>query len=118
MDLKEFVKNVLLEVNEAVDEAGEATSREIRFTQTNSARTIEFDVAVTASKETAGEGKAGVKVLTFIDAGGKIAQQTTNSTVSRVQFGLYISDTTKAEDEQHRATILSESNGDGWPGSF
>lgn len=110
MELKEFVQNVLVEINEAVDEARQGTSRDIYFDESKSSRTVEFDIAVTASDKIDGKGKAGIKVLTFAQAGGEIAQQTTNSTVSRVQFGLHISSDTKEERQESMNSYVSRSD--------
>ena|GEM_PF-569983 len=120
MDLKDFVKKVLIEVNEAVDEAAAKTSREVHFTEGKNARTIEFDIAVSADNGTAGSGKAGVKVLNVIDAGGEIKKEVKNSTVSRVQFGLTIDYMTKTERENDRNTssVYSAGSDETWPSSF
>ncbi len=48
MDLQEFVKNVLTDINLGVDEARKLTSRDISFSEKDNARTIEFDIAVSA----------------------------------------------------------------------
>ena len=105
MNLKDFVKNVLVEINAAVDEAGQTTSREIAFSEKDNARTIEFDIAVSAEDTDQKSGKAGIKVLQFAEAGGDISKETKNSTVSRIVFGLRISPLTKAEQAANSAAI-------------
>ena len=50
---------------------------------------ISFDVAVTASSENAGEGGAGIKVLS-IDIGGKASVSNSAEQVSRVSFSVPI----------------------------
>jgi len=102
MDLKDFIKNVLTDINEAVDEAREVATRDIKFADTDSARTIEFDIAVSAEKIDSQEGKAGIKVLQFAEGGGKISQSKTNSTISRIVFGLKINSRTKSEQQAMR----------------
>ena len=98
MDLKEFVKSVLIDLDKAVDEARQQTSRDISFTSNNNSRTIEFDIAVTAEENQTAAGKAGVKVLKFIEAGGDLSKENKSSTVSRISFGLRINSFTKDED--------------------
>lgn len=100
MDIQDFVRNVLVQVNGAVDEARELTSRDIRFSDKDSVRTIEFDIAVSANVTDTATGKTGIKVLEFVEAGGNLEHQNKNSTVSRVTFGLNIGTLTKAEQDK------------------
>ena len=72
MNLQDFVKDVLIQVNAAVDEARTQTTREIQFSDNNKSRTIEFDVAVSAEESKSSSGKAGIKVLRFVEAGGDL----------------------------------------------
>jgi hypothetical protein len=106
MNLQDFVKNVLVEINAAVDEARQITSRDIRFSEKDNARTVEFDVAVSAETADTKSGKAGIKVLQFAEAGGDISQENRNSTVSRITFGLRIESRTKQETASDRAALM------------
>jgi hypothetical protein len=106
MNLQEFVKNVLVEINAAVDEARQLTSRDIRFSDNGTARTVEFDVAVSAEATSAKSGKAGIKVLQFAEAGGDISQENKNSTVSRITFGVRIEPRTKEEEAADHAAVM------------
>lgn len=103
MDLKDFVKNVLIDLNAAVDEARGAANRDIKFTENERQRTIEFDIAVTAQEKDATSGKAGVKVLGIVEGGGQLSKEMTNSVVSRVAFGLTINHLTKQEQANENA---------------
>jgi hypothetical protein len=103
MDLSDFVKTVLVSINEGVDAARSQTSRDIHFTQDSNSRTVEFDIAVSAEDKKAAEGKAGIKVLQFAEAGGNISSEKTNSTVSRIQFGVDIEQRTKEEQAKQDA---------------
>lgn len=105
MNLKEFVKDVLTQINAAVDEARTETSRDIQFSEKDNARTIEFDIAVSAENTDNKSGKAGIKVLEFVEGGGNIGKENKNSTVSRVIFGLRISYWTKEEEQKNRQTV-------------
>lgn len=51
---------------------------------------IDFDIAVTGSDTTTGEGSAGVSVMPFIKVGTKAGIETENSTVSRLKFSIPI----------------------------
>lgn len=103
MEIKDFVKTVLIQVNEAVDETRTQTARDILFTSTPEKRTIEFDIAVTAEDIKSAGGKAGVRVLSIVEGGGDIKSESKNSSVSRVQFGLMINSMTKSEQGAIRA---------------
>src|SRR5260221_10212895 len=101
MDLKDFVKKVVVDLDQAVSEAAAEMVRDIRFMgDKGSQQVIKFDIAISADKTDTKAGKTGVRVLQFAEAGGKIESQQKNSTVSRVQFGLYIGYETKAEEER------------------
>jgi hypothetical protein len=100
MNLEEFVANVLVELDAAVDSARSRTKREIRFISNQNTRTVEFDIAVSAENTSGKSGRAGVKVLQFAEGGGQIGESNKNSTVTRIKFGLHINSKTK--DENHR----------------
>ena len=98
MDLKEFIKSVLLDIDKAVDEARAESKRDIQLSVTNEQRSIEFDVAVSVEDTKTKTGKAGVRVLEFAEAGGTISAESKNSTVSRIKFGVHIGAMTKDEE--------------------
>lgn len=110
MNLQEFVKNVLVEINAAVDEARQITSRDISFSEKDNARTVEFDVAVSAESSDKKSGKAGIKVLQFAEGGGDISKENKNSTVSRITFGLRIDPMTKNEVAKSIAEVERHNN--------
>jgi hypothetical protein len=106
VELKDFVKTVLTQIDAAVDEARAETSRDIRFSEKDSKRTIEFDVAVSAENTDSKSGKAGVRVLEFVEGGGEISKENKSSTVSRITFGLRIESRTKEEAEQAHQAVM------------
>ncbi len=110
MDLRDFVKNVLIDVNAAVDEAGKETSRDIRFSVNENNRTIEFDIAVSAESTDKKNGKAGIQVLQFVNVGGDLSSEHINSSVSRVVFGLSIDSSTRTEKEEIHAAVMERNN--------
>jgi hypothetical protein len=105
MELKDFVKNVLKDVTEAVDEYRTDSSRDMHLDNLKDQRTVEFDVAVTAEDVTSASGKAGVKVFSVLEGGGETTKEVKNSRVSRIKFGVYIDRFTKQETAQHNAEV-------------
>jgi len=98
MELKDFVKKVIVDLDQAISEANTETEREVRFMGVKATRTaLEFDVAVTVESTDANNGKAGIRVWGIAEAGADVSAQNRNSTVSRVSFGVDISEFTKQE---------------------
>lgn len=114
MDLSKFVEQVLVELNSAVDSARAKTSRDIHFTDTDSSRTVEFDIAVSAEDKSEASGKAGVRVLKFVEGGGNISKGTVNTTVSRVKFGINISHMTKTEQAESVGAVIDHNRNLHW----
>lgn len=110
MELKEFVSKVIEDTMKAVDECGKTSSRDVHLANRPDRRTIEFDVAVSAEEKTTATGKAGVKVLAFIEAGGNIGSESKNSTVSRITFGVDVSNMTKNEKAVQRDRFVGNRN--------
>jgi hypothetical protein len=110
MDLKDFVKSVLIDIDSAVDEARQTANRDIRFSEKQNIRTIEFDIAVSAENTNGATGKAGIKVLAVAEAGGDISQISKNSKVSRIIFGLNIDSSTKKERQEDESEYRSHNN--------
>lgn len=103
MDIKEFVKNVLVSIDKAVEEARGETQRDITFSNTKDQRTVEFDIAVSVEEIDVKSGRAGIRVLPFVEGGGDISKENKNSTVSRIKFGVQIASMTKDEEKRERA---------------
>ncbi|MFA5997549.1 MAG: hypothetical protein WC791_03625 [Candidatus Paceibacterota bacterium] len=98
MELKEFIKSVLKDITEAVEESRTSSTRDMHLDSLKDQRTVEFDVAVTAEDVTSASGKAGVKVFSMIEGSGETAKEIKNSTVSRIKFGVYVDRWTKKEN--------------------
>jgi len=112
MELKEFVKKVIIDLDEAVSEANRTTDREVRFKGVKESRTaVEFDVAVTVESTDTTTGGAGIKVWSIAEVGVKGGAESKNSTVSRVSFGVDISEKTKAEMQRLNDRFKSQFNG-------
>jgi hypothetical protein len=98
MELKEFVKNSLLDVMHAVREAQKewqdsghagAVNPVWSSVDKDSFRDITFDVAVTAEKSSAGKVGGGIHVI-GIKIGGDTSESVASSSVSRIQFSVPI----------------------------
>jgi hypothetical protein len=97
MELKEFVKSILKDVTEAVEESRGTLARDMYLDSNNNQRTVEFDIAVTVEDSTTGTGKAGIRVFQLIEGGGEVSKEAKNSSVSRIQFGVHVDRWNKAE---------------------
>ena len=110
MELKDFVKKVLIDLDTAVKEAGRETEHGVSFSDSKEQRTVEFDIAVTTEETDAKSGKAGIKVLQFAEAGGDISKENKNSTVSRIIFGVHIDSITKRRVQEINNQLNKEND--------
>lgn len=108
MELKDFIKKVLADLVNSVEEVRSESHRDMHLTSTKENRTVEFDIAVTVEDSTAGSGKAGIKIFQIIEGGGEVSKESKNSSVSRIKFGVHIDALTKVEEAQHTARIASQ----------
>jgi len=102
MELKDFVKNVLSDLVDSVEEVRTQSNRDMRLSGTKENRTVEFDIAVTVEDSTANSGKAGIRIYKVIEGGGNISKESRNSSVSRIKFGVDIDRSTKEEQDKMR----------------
>lgn len=110
MELKEFIETALTEIVAAVDKASTDSSRHITLASNQERRTVEFDIAVSTETKGAASGKAGIKVLSFIETGGDIQHESKNSTVSRISFGVSVDVWTKEEQAEHERQANAQRN--------
>lgn len=112
MELKEFVKSVLKEVVDAVEETRKESSRDMHLSPGKDQKSVEFDIAVTVEDSTSGSGRAGIKVFQLIEGGGEISKEAKNSSVSRISFSVYVDTWTKQEHSNFKAqnNRLSQGN--------
>ena len=75
-------------------EATKATDKKVELYSTGKTnqRHIEFDVAVTVADKKQKSGTGGIQVLKIIQIGGNKSSEATNTTVSRIKFGIRIKD--------------------------
>ncbi len=105
MNLRDFVKDVLVGIEGAIESARKDTLRDISFAETKDQRTVEFDIAVSVEELDKANGRAGVRVLEFAEAGGDISKENKNSTVSRIKFGVRIDSITRDEHQRINSEI-------------
>ncbi|MFN4181077.1 MAG: hypothetical protein ACK4FA_00055 [Candidatus Paceibacteria bacterium] len=110
MELKDFIKKVISDAIESVDEISHLSSRNVGLASRTDRRTIEFDVAVSAEETTSVNGKAGVRVLSFVEAGGNMGSEVKNSTISRITFGVDVDTMSKQEQAAQRAIFEQHRN--------
>lgn len=110
MKIKDFIKKVLTDLVESVEEVRRESHRDMHLTSTKENRTVEFDIAVTVEDATSASGKAGIKIFKVIEGGGDMSKESKNSSVSRIKFGVHIDTMTKQEDAQHSARIRNQFN--------
>ncbi|PIV51580.1 hypothetical protein CO115_02115 [Candidatus Falkowbacteria bacterium CG_4_9_14_3_um_filter_36_9] len=108
MELKDFIKKVLTDLVESVEEIRESSKRDMHLTDSKDNRTVEFDIAVTVEDATSAAGKAGIKVFSIVEGGGNLSKESKNSSVSRIKFGVHIDSLTKEEDAQLSARTASQ----------
>lgn len=118
MELSNFVKTAIVEIQNGVDEAEKELEREVELAiNSGDKKTIHFSVSVVAG-ESAGEsdcGKGeiggGIKVL-GISVGGegqyeKIKTEINNKTeASSISFDVYVSTKTKKKEEKDREELI------------
>jgi len=100
MELKDFVKQTLLDVFAAVQEAGTEIAGDQNRTGaiapiwggiehvSNHEQAIKFDIAVTATETAQSNLKGQIKVLGVFDFGGNSKDKIQNREVSRVSFSV------------------------------
>lgn len=104
MELKTFIKQSLIEIVEAVSEAGKTVAEHGARLNPNAEgwaddysghvnpadlQQVDFEVAVTAEDTTGIDGKAGIKVFSF-EIGGGGSHQAAVGSVSKIRFSVPI----------------------------
>lgn len=104
MELREFVAETLVAIQEGVAEAIHRADESKTIGRINPVwrsdekidwkeyvQPVEFDVAVTTTDKSAAGGKGGIKVLSVVDVGAEGSKSSERSTVSRIKFTIPIS---------------------------
>ena len=103
MELSEFVTETLMAIQRGVFEAINRMEKEKiagvispvwhsgeQIDWKDYAQPVEFDVVVTTADKASATGKAGIKVLSFVEAGGEGTKGREHSTVNRIKFSVLI----------------------------
>jgi hypothetical protein len=95
MDLKDFVADVISQIQDGVTEAINRHDRRKTVGRINPkfpednwkdlVQKIDFDIAITATGKTSGEGGGGIQVY-FFNASGKLSKSHENSMTNRIKF--------------------------------
>lgn len=106
MDLKEFTKETLIEIVDAVNEANEVLASKNAFITRNVQKSttganyvdidgdhthavnIDFDVAVTATEIDMNKGGGGIKVVQMFVAGAETSKSIENQSISRIKYSI------------------------------
>lgn len=84
MEVKEFVKTILKEVTEAIEEStNESSTHEFTMYQGDNKK-IDFDLAVVLEKS--GEGKVGADIFKIVS--GKLQGKLSEQVVNRIKFSV------------------------------
>lgn len=100
MDLREFVAESLVQIQEGIQDAIERRGATAASAGTinpiwrdipsrswaDHVQNVEFDVAVTVVDKTSTEGKAGLKIVSVAEVGGGLSKGEEHTTVSRIKF--------------------------------
>ena len=118
MELKDFVKETLVQIVRGVDDANIAlsdktafvastnikTNKDIKGTVDKKGRThyvtdVDFDVAINIQNTKTKESGVGVEILSVLNVGGKGGSESTNISTSRIKFSLPLALPTEPEDK-------------------
>lgn len=121
MDLKEFVKETIVQVVNGIADANAALSSDTAFVASSNIQTdnnfkyttdkegvkhyvteLDFDVAITAQKAKTGEGGVHMKVASVFELGGKGSSENINASISRIKFSLPLALPTEPEDKRYK----------------
>ena len=136
MELKDYVRETLLAIVGGVMSAqddercgafiGRAPSSGhehlvvARDAEANVVSLVKFDLATTNEDKSAQGGRAGIKVVPFLDVGGRLENQTAASLVNRISFVVPVAmpqptDQRSAEAERRRERDASAQRTEGGP---
>ena len=102
MELKTFVKNVLLDLISVMDEVEEKTVRTVYIAKPHDNNNcVMFDIAVT-TENVMKEGTEGVIKVLGVSINGEVGKELKNENISRISFGVYISSSNKKQEVEHR----------------
>lgn len=89
MELDEFIKDVVVKIEKGLADANtELSDKKAALYSRRGENDIEFDIAVTSRVSTEAGGKAGVKIVSVVDIGGKMGSSASHENASRIKFGL------------------------------
>lgn len=102
MELKEFIKNVLNDIIEGVEEVRSSSIRDLRVQGDKDKSAVEFEVAVTVESLDSTNKGGKIKVMELLQGSADVSKEQKNSSVSRIRFSVYVDSETKIETSQRR----------------
>lgn len=101
MELKEFITKALIDIEQGVYEANNNSIHKMYVTYDKDNKSVEFDVAVTAESTSGSNAGGGIKVLEFVQLGGKAEESQKNTSITRIKFGVHFNIDTKKEESNY-----------------
>ena len=87
MELHEFVKQTLVEIGRAMQEAHqELVKNEGKGIDDYNYTSVKFDIAVSEDQQSSKTGGGKLNVVSVFNLGGEVADSVKNSVVNRIQF--------------------------------
>jgi hypothetical protein len=121
MDLKEFVKETIVQVVNGIADANAALSSDTAFVASSNIQTdnnfkyttdkngckhyvtdVDFDVAITVQNSKTQGGGVYITVPVLGEIGGKGSRENTNASISRIKFSLPLALPTEPEDKRYK----------------
>lgn len=109
MELKDFIKNSLIDIKEGVDSANEQLGKDKfaieSYQDGRRAVYITFDVAVVASEESSSGGGAKINIQ-VVDVGGKLEKTTKQEFVNRIEIPVAVYNEKSLKDARPLTGVL------------
>ncbi|MCJ8209526.1 hypothetical protein MUY27_07385 [Mucilaginibacter sp. RS28] len=96
MELKDFIKQSLLDIVNGVEEANQEKNRfrltsHIHHGTKESGQRVEFDVSVVVNETSENSAKGGIKIA-FANIGGGLKQSDSNQNIQKIKFDIFIAE--------------------------
>ncbi len=96
MELKEFIKQTIIEIAEGIDEGHQHVKQKFKGEGVqNGYRNISFDIAITSNDEEKSEKGAKLFVAQVFGVGTSSENKSKNENINRIKFDLHVHVNTK-----------------------
>ena len=103
MELREFIKNVLTDIIEGVEDVRLSAVRDLCVQGDKDKSAVEFEVAVIVESTDSTSKGGKIKVMELLQGGTESTKDQRNSSVSKIKFSVQIDQETKRENQQRVA---------------